>query len=67
MKGVRIDLELLDVVDRRHILLVMLLLILLFAQLLQLEHLQPALITEECCTELNHFSIDGVVWRDLGN
>ena len=43
----------------------MLLLILLFAQLLQLEHLQPTLVAEECCAELDHLRIYSVVGWDL--
>ena len=67
MDRVRVDFVVLDVVDRRHVLLVMLLVVLLLAQLLQLEHLQPALVAEEGGAELDHLSIDVVVWRDVSN
>ena len=67
MDRVRVDLVVLDMVDRRHVLLVVLLVVLLLAELLQLEHLQPAFVAKECSAELDHLRIDVVVWRDVSN
>jgi len=45
----------------------MLLLFLQAAQLLELEHLQPAFVTEVDSAELNHFGIELIVRRNVAN
>lgn len=61
LQSVGVNLKLLNVLDWRHVLLVMLLVFLLLAQLAQLEHLEPALIAEHFCAELDHLTVNGVV------
>lgn len=61
LEGVRINLEFLDLVDWRHVLLVVLLSLLLLAELSKLEHLEPAFVAEDHCTELNHLAVYCVV------
>ena len=65
LKSVRIDPVVFDFVNRRHILLIMLFCFLLFAKLFDLEKLKPALVAEYICTELDHFTTNVVVRRDV--
>ena len=67
LQGVRVNLESLDLVYGRHVLLIMLLSILLAAKLLDLEELQPSLVSKHLRAEGDHFRVDRVVRRDLAN
>jgi len=52
---------------RRHVLVKVLLLLLLFTKLSNLEHLKPALVAKDFCTELDHLTVDRVVRWDVCN
>ena len=67
LKRVRIDLHFLDLINRWHKLLVMLLFVLDLAQLADLEHLEPALVAEDRGRELDHLGVHSVVGRNVGH
>ena len=65
LKRIRIYDHFLDLINRGHELLVMLFFVLDFAQLSDLEHLEPAFIAEHCGRELDHLGVHGVVRWDV--
>lgn len=65
LECVGVNLQFFYVINRWHVLFVMLLVLLLLPELFQLEHLQPALVAEALGAELDHFAIQGVVGRDI--
>lgn len=67
LEGVGVNLHLFDVLDRRHVLFLVLLVLLLSAEYPQLEELQPAFVAKHLGAELNHFTVHQVVRRDVSN
>ena len=65
LQSVRVDLHLLDVINWWHVLLVILLVVLLSSKLTNLEHLKPAFVAKHLSAELDHFTIDRIVWRNV--
>ena len=65
LKGVRVNLHFLDVVNRWHVLFLVLLILLLLSKHLELEELEPTLVAKVLRAKLNHFAVDHVVGGDV--
>ena len=67
LKSIRVNLQLFDVIDWRHVLLVILLIVLLLSKLTDLEHLKPAFVSKHLGAELNHLAVNCVIGRYVIN
>ena len=78
LESIWINLQVLDLLYRWHVLLVILFVFLLLAQLANLEHLQPAFVSKHFSAELDHLTVYCVIgwnitnklsifWLDIGN